>query len=82
MVIVDKYGLSPAGGVYIGFIMEAFDTSLDSDGRKKFYNKLLGGFAGSFQKGGKIEMNSGRLKYVLNSLPDKTFTIIGVSHAQ
>ncbi len=82
MVIVDTYGLSPAGGVYIDVMMEAFDTSLDTDARKKFYNKLLGDFAGSFQKGGKIEIDSGKLKYVLHSLPDKKLTIFGVSHVK
>jgi hypothetical protein len=82
MVIADRFGLSPAGGLYISVIMEAFDTSLDIDARKEFYNKLLGDFAQSFQSGGLTQMESAKLKYVLSSLPDKTFTIFGVSHAK
>ena len=82
LLIVDSWGLSPAGGVYLGYIMEAFDTSLNPDSRKSFYNKLIGEFAGSFRKGGNVEMESGKLKYILHSLPDRTFTLIGVSHKQ
>jgi hypothetical protein len=79
IVIVDQRGLSPAGGVYIGVIMEAFDTSLNVEARKQFYNKLLGEFASNFQKGGLVQMNTSELKYVLST--DERFTIIGVSHA-
>src|SRR5712664_4183031 len=33
IVIVDRRGMTPAGGVYISAIMEAFDTSLDAEAR-------------------------------------------------
>jgi hypothetical protein len=42
MLIVDQRGLSPAGGVYIGAIMEALDDSLNAESRRQFYNQLLG----------------------------------------
>jgi len=80
VVIIDRRGMTPAGGIYIDAIMEAFDTSLDASGRKQFFNNLLGDFASSFEKGGIVQKSSGKLRYVLST--DEMFTIIGVSHAK
>ena len=80
IVIVDRRGMTPPGGIYIDAIMQAFDTSLDASGRKQFYNNLLGDFASSFEKGGIMQKSSGKLRYVLST--DEKFTIIGVSHAK
>ena len=79
IVIVDRRGLSPAGGVYISVIMEALDSSLNVDARRQFYNQLLQEFASGFQKGGIIQKSSRELKYVLST--DERFTIFSVSPA-
>jgi hypothetical protein len=78
IVMVDQRGLSPAGGVYIGAVMEALDSSLNAEARKPFYNQLLGDFASSFEKGGVVQKSSAELKYILST--DEKFTIFGVSH--
>lgn len=78
IVVVDQRGLSPAGGVYIGAIMEALDSSLNAESRQQFYNQLLQQFATSFQGGGMIQKSSGELKYILNT--DEKFTMFAVSH--
>jgi hypothetical protein len=79
IVIGDARGLSPAGGVYIGAIMEAFDTSLNAEARKQFYNKLLAEFAGSFERGGQVQMSSEGLTYAL--FTTEKLTIFSVSGA-
>ena len=79
IVIVDQRGMSPAGGVYLGAIMEAFDTSLDENGRKRFFNDLVGEFVKAPGKA-TTQKNSDKLKYVLSA--NERFLIIGVSHVK
>ena len=79
IVIADARGLSAAGGLYLGAIMEAFDASLDADARRQFYNKLLGEFATSFPGGGQVQMSSGGFMYVLYTT--ERLTVIAVSSA-
>jgi hypothetical protein len=77
ILIADARGLSPAGGAYIGAIMEAFDTSLDAQARMQFYDKLLDQSAGSLQNGGQAQMSSAKFSYALYT--NERLTIIAIS---
>ena len=79
IVLADARGLSPAGRVYIGAIMQAFDTALTAEARTQLYDKLLGEFASSFEKGGQVQMSSGELMYAL--FTTERLTIFSVSGA-
>jgi hypothetical protein len=80
IVVVDPRGFSPTVGVYISLLMEALDSSLAGDARRRFYNQLLQEFASGSEKGGVIEKSSGELKYSLSK--DDKLAIFGVSSAK
>jgi hypothetical protein len=83
VVMVDVGGLSPAGGVYIDLMMEAFDKSLDDEGRKKLFNALINKWfeksSANVNRDEPVVMQSGELQYVLT--PGQDLTIFGISRA-
>jgi hypothetical protein len=77
ILIADGRGLSPAGCVYIGAIMEAFDTSLDADRRTQFYNRLVDEAVASTEKGGQVQLTTDGLSYSL--FTNERLTIVSIS---
>jgi hypothetical protein len=77
ILIADGRGLSPAGCVYIAAIMEAFDTSLDADKRRRFYNRLVEEAVSSAEKGGHVQLVTDGLTYSLYTTDE--LTVVGIS---
>jgi hypothetical protein len=80
VVLIDVPGLSVDGTLYVLAMMEALDGSMDADKRSTFFNKLIGEFAAGSPSGGRLEMASPGMKYVLSW--EERYCIFGMTPAE
>ena len=80
VVLIEVPELSVNGTLYVLAMMEALDGSMDADKRSMFFNKMIEQFAAGPPSGGRLEMASPGMKYVLSW--EEKYCIFGMTPAE